>query len=89
MHCYILNSMENNSLFCFQPLRHVEFCIQLWSNVSRPRAPQHKKDMELLEQGQRRPMMIRGLEHLRKYEGAGLVQLQEGSAGTSLQPSDI
>jgi len=27
---------------------HVESCIQLWS-------PQHKKDIELLERGQRRP----------------------------------
>jgi len=27
---------------------HLESCIQLWS-------PQHRKDMELLEQGQRRP----------------------------------
>jgi len=27
---------------------YLESCVQLWS-------PQHKKDMELLEQGQRRP----------------------------------
>ncbi|KFW96559.1 hypothetical protein N336_06588, partial [Phalacrocorax carbo] len=40
---------------------HLECCIQLWS-------PQHKKDMDLLEQGQRRATeMIRGLEHL-SYE---------------------
>jgi len=32
----------------------VESCIQLWS-------PQHRKDMDLLERGQRR---VRGLEHL-------------------------
>jgi len=37
---------------------HLESCIQLWS-------PQHNKDMDLLEQGQRRAIkMIRGLEHL-------------------------
>ena len=41
---------------------HLEHCIQLWG-------PQHKKDMGLLEQVQRRAMkMIRGLERL-SYEG--------------------
>ncbi|PKU41981.1 hypothetical protein llap_7726 [Limosa lapponica baueri] len=40
---------------------HLQYCIQLWG-------PQHKKDMDLLEQVQRRAMkMIRGVEHL-SYE---------------------
>ncbi|KAK4822598.1 hypothetical protein QYF61_017330 [Mycteria americana] len=40
---------------------HLEYCIQLWS-------PQHRKDMDLLEQVQRRATkMIRWMEHL-SYE---------------------
>ena len=40
---------------------YLEYCIQLWG-------PQHRKDMDLLEQVQRRAMnIIRGLEHL-SYE---------------------
>ncbi|KAK4829073.1 LOW QUALITY PROTEIN: hypothetical protein QYF61_002017 [Mycteria americana] len=48
-------------LALYSTLTPPEYCIQLWSD-------QHRKDMDLLEQVQRRAMqMIRGMEHL-SYE---------------------
>ncbi|GAB0192030.1 hypothetical protein GRJ2_001668300 [Grus japonensis] len=65
--CCINRSIARQSKEVILPLYsallrpHLEYCVQLWD-------PQHRKDMDLLEQVQRRAMnMIRGLEHL-SYE---------------------
>jgi len=53
--CKAFNTVPHNILL--SNWRNMDYCIQLWS-------PQHKKDMDLLEQVQRRAVkMIQGLEH--------------------------
>ena len=70
--------------FCFAIIRpHLEYRIQAWG-------PQHKDDMKLLNQVQKRAMKkIRGLEHSSMKTGmaAGLVQLREDFREASLWPS--